>query len=325
MTITILTGDCRAVLPTLPDGTFQTCVTSPPYFGLRSYLPDGDTDKHLEIGLEPTPEEYVAELVGVFREVRRVLRDDGTLWLNIGDSYAGSRCGPQGSFGEMADRSIASQRMMRAVDGSHSGRPGGKHKDLIGIPWMVAFALRADGWYLRRDIIWHKPNPMPESVTDRPTTSHEYVFLMAKSADYFYDMDAIAEDGVVPAGTKGGKASAARFFTNRVNSRPPEYKVYSGKRNSRSVWTIATKPYKPVNDDDSHYATMPAALAERCILAGSREGDAVLDPFGGAGTTGLAADRLGRNATLIELNPRYGAQAQARLTADAPLFVDVKA
>jgi DNA modification methylase len=196
--------------------------------------------------------------------------------------------------------------------------PAIKPKDLLGIPWRVAFALQADGWYLRSAIVWHKPNPMPESVTDRPTSAYEMVFLLTKAERYFYDAGAIREEGVIPAGTKGAKGSAERFNTPGVNSRPPEYKIYDGFRNARNVWTISPKPFK-----GSHFATMPPELAERCIKAGSRPGDTVLDPFGGAGTTGLVADRLKRDAVLIELNPTYADLARDRLVADAVMFGDV--
>ena len=285
MTVTILPGDCRRVLATLPAASLQTCVTSPPYFGLRDYGADG------QIGLEPTPAEYVDELVAVFREVRRVLKDDGTLWLNLGDSYAAmrdSKATPDtlrgDSDGTLVKKGFAANRNPATLKAA-----GLKHKDLIGIPWRVAFALQADGWYLRQDIIWHKPNPMPESVTDRCTKAHEYLFLLAKSERYYYDSDAIAE----PA-------------------------LNDDSRNRRSVWTVPTKPFS-----GAHFATFPPDLIAPCILAGSRTGDVVLDPFGGAGTTGLVADRLGRDATLIELNPEYVGIAERRLTNDAPLFADI--
>jgi len=274
-----------------------------------------------EIGLETTPEAFIAELVAVFREVRRVLRDDGTLWVNIGDSYGASSGDTMSGFnarysGTGLDGGKQAQTAASAkAAGKVERRTGTKPKDLIGIPWMLAFALRADGWYLRQDIIWHKPNPMPESVTDRCTKAHEYVFLLSKSAKYYYDAAAIAEAGVYPAGTKGAKGSSERFNTPGVNSRPPEYKIYSGTRNKRSVWTVATQPFS-----GAHFATFPPALIEPCILAGCPAGGTVLDPFGGAGTTGLVADRLQRSAILIELNPAYAAIASDRITDDAPLF-----
>ena len=305
---TILTGDCLEVLRGLPDGMAQTCVTSPPYYGLRDYGHAG------QIGLEETPDAYVARLVDVFREVRRVLRDDGTLWLNLGDSYASdSKWG--GATGG---------KHVKALHGdTGAGRAkrntGLKDKDLIGIPWMVAFALRADGWWLRQDIIWHKPNPMPESVTDRCTKAHEYVFLLTKSARYFYDAAAIAEPAEYPGDDRHNRRDTRKIvdpFCADAGSRARTGNPTGETRNARSVWLIATQPYS-----GAHFATMPPALAERCIKAGSKPGDMVLDPFGGAGTTGLVADRLGRSATLIELNPEYARLARERITADAPLLV----
>jgi DNA modification methylase len=315
---TILIGDCLEVLRGLPDGMAQTCVTSPPYYGLRDYGHVG------QIGLEETPDAYVARLVDVFREVRRVLRDDGTLWLNLGDSYA--RAGG-------TDRQISSTckvgntlKTLEMLPCRKQAPPDGlKDKDLLGIPWMVAFALRADGWWLRQDIIWHKPNPMPESVTDRCTKAHEYVFLLTKSARYFYDAAAIAEDAAYTGitGMDGSGFKPPQNFSGKhsggsetLPARKTVPGMDDGKRNARSVWPIATQPYS-----GAHFATMPTALAERCIRAGSKPGDMVLDPFGGAGTTGLVADRLGRSATLIELNPEYARLARERITADAPLLV----
>jgi DNA modification methylase len=316
VTVRVLTGDCRTLLASLDAGSVQTCVTSPPYFGLRDY------GNAAQIGLEGTPDAFVAELVAVFREVRRVLRDDGTLWLNLGDSYISVGSGTQGEGGEMATRRVAQVRDRKAVHGSISRPPsvaGLRPKNLIGIPWRVAFALQADGWYLRSDIIWHKPNPMPESVTDRPTKSHEYLFLLSKSPTYFYDADAIREDSVQPerAGiletsfSTGDATSTLRCDTGRSVLRTLH-------RNRRTVWTVATQPFS-----GAHFATFPPALIEPCILAGSRRGDVVLDPFGGAGTTGLVADRLGRDAILCELNPTYAAMARRRIADDSPLFGDV--
>ena len=308
MSTQILQGDCRDLLKTLPDASVHCVVTSPPYFGLRDYGVDG------QIGLEASPDAFVAELVAVFREVRRVLRDDGTLWLNLGDSYNSGASGGLGgsTLGGGQNNQRVSNRSGRGLVNAL------KPKDLIGIPWRAAFALQQDGWYLRQDIIWHKPNPMPESVTDRCTKSHEYVFLMSKSARYFYDAAAIAEEGVIPAGTKAAKGSVERFNALGVNSRPPEYKIYDGMRNARSVWTIATQPFR-----EAHFATFPPDLAERCIKAGCPVGGTVLDPFGGAGTTGLVADRLQRSSILIELNPVYASMAKKRLEGDAPLFAKV--
>ena len=322
MTVDIIVGDCLKSLRTMPDGCVQTCVTSPPYFGLRDYGHAG------QIGLEKTPDEYVAQMVAVFREVRRVLRDDGTLWLNLGDSYAGSwgNAGGQ-NRGSGTQRPLTSGSIVKdQAERNGSFVPPGargftasgiKPKDLIGIPWRVAFALQADGWYLRQDIIWHKPNPMPESVTDRCTKAHEYIFLLSKNAKYYFDSAAMQEDGVCPAGTMAAKGSVTRTKTPFVNGRPPEYKEYTGKRNKRDVWTVTTKPFK-----GAHFATFPPDLVEPCILAGSRPGDAVLDPFGGAGTTGLVAQRHGRNTTLLELNPDYAKMARERIDADARKQLD---
>lgn len=311
MSVRVLLGDCLDILPTLAAGSVQCCVTSPPYFGLRDYGAEG------QIGLEAAPAAYIATIVAVFREVRRVLRDDGTLWLNLGDSYAGSRAGPQGKLGEMADRSIASQREMRREDGKHKARLGAKAKDLLGIPWRVAFALQDDGWFLRSDIIWVKPNPMPESVADRPTSAHEHVFLLTKQARYFYDAEAIREAGTSERdrGRPDGSATFERFGVNTSCGT-----AVDGTRNARNVWIIATQPFA-----GAHFATMPPELAERCIKAGSGPGDTVLDPFAGAFTTALVADRLHRDAIGIELNPAYCAMAQARIERDAGMFAQVAA
>jgi DNA modification methylase len=274
--------------------------------------------------LEATPDAFVAEMVAVFREVKRVLRDDGTLWLNLGDSYAA-----QGGAQVKGTKQVAGSQ-----DGAWNGvarrAPDGlKPKDLIGIPWRVAFALQADGWYLRSDIIWHKPNPMPESVTDRPTKSHEYIFLLTKSATYHYDADAIREpwssdrDDMRSKGVRTGTAYLGSGISNsekngakgdgaRVEGDSPE------GRNKRTVWTVATQPFK-----GAHFATFPPALIEPCILAGCPKGGTVLDPFGGAGTTGLVADRLGRNAVLCELNPEYATMAESRIRDENPMFTQV--
>jgi len=345
MTIKILNGDCLGVLPTLESGSVHTCVTSPPYFGLRDYGHDG------QVGLESTPDEYVAKLVAVFREVRRVLRDDGTLWLNLGDSYAGG-----GRGGNPPDSPHQKQKTNHGSVGSMQHRkmevPDGlKSKDLIGIPWRVAFALQADGWWLRQDIIWHKPNPMPESVRDRCTKAHEYVFLFSKSPRYYFDHEAIKEPvsnnpvtqarnnrsdkGFVGAknlyGTGFGQSGAGSYDRKQqrdalcgcVDEIDDDHygpitamrgcPICGGTgliqtRNRRSVWTVSTKPYK-----GAHFATFPPDLIEPCILAGAPEGGTVLDPFGGSGTTGMVAERHGRNAVLIELNPDYIALAEGRV------------
>ena len=319
----VIIGDCIEGMRSLPDQSVHTCVTSPPYFGLRDYGMAG------QIGLEATPDAFVARLVEVFREVRRVLRDDGTLWLNLGDSYAAQRGGTHqpaetlagGKGGKTADGANVNRDRHDGYNPTRNASGIGlKHKDLIGIPWRVAFALQADGWYLRQDIIWHKPNPMPESVRDRCTKAHEYLFMLSKSARYFFDAEAMREPAVYPAGTKGAKGSAERQAEKGVNARPPEYKVYDGFRNRRSVWTVTTKPYA-----GAHFATFPPDLIEPCILAGSPVGGTVLDPFGGSGTTAGVALKHGRNAVLCELNPDYAALMADRVRAlggDQPdLFV----
>lgn len=283
-------GNVLDVLPTIAAGRFRCCVTSPPYWGLRDY---GHAD---QLGLEATPEMYVERMVAVFREVRRTLTDDGTLWLNVGDSYAMSTKGSSGK----GDKQLSNVGTV-IKDRSWSIPRGLKPKDLVGIPWMLAFALRADGWYLRSDIIWAKPNPMPESVTDRPTKAHEYVFLLSKSARYFYDAAAIAD-----VATSDGPRVDKEHLS--VVGDPRDAGVYhgrcgqrlDGRRNARSVWTIASQPF-----DGAHFATMPPTLAERCILAGSKIGDEVIDPFLGSGTTGMVAERNGRRWFGVELNPNY--------------------
>ena len=333
MTVTVIEGDSRAVLSTLPEASVQCCVTSPPYFGLRDYGHAG------QIGLEPTPDAYVAEMVALFREVRRVLKDDGTLWLNLGDSYAAQRGGTEmpaetlagGVGGKSLDtdsyrgRGFSAKMLTGQESAPSRNAPvahrnakafGLKHKDLIGIPWRVAFGLQADGWYLRSDIIWHKPNPMPESVTDRPTKAHEYVVLLTKSARYYYDAAAIAEEGVDPNRQRNDRIGGANGHT--VWHSVGGVMGATVKRNARTVWAITTQPFT-----GAHFATMPPELAERCIRASSQRGDTVLDPFGGAGTTGLVADRLGRDATLIELNPAYAELARQRISGDSPLFAEL--
>jgi DNA modification methylase len=320
----------------MPDESVHCVVTSPPYFGLRDYGVAG------QIGLEETPSAFVAEMVSVFREVRRVLRKDGTLWLNLGDSYAGSwgAQGRQGATGQMSGRSVADVRERSKISAAqisaHPQRmsqtgtirePGLKPKDLIGVPWRVALALQADGWWLRQDIIWHKPNPMPESITDRCTKAHEYIFLLTKSERYFYDSDAVAE----PVGEWSKKALEGRWMrrtnygTAEVSGRNEAGMNYGSRvrgdalRNLRSVWTVATQPFS-----GAHFATFPPDLIEPCIKAGCPAGGTVLDPFGGAGTTGLVADRLGRDAILIELNPAYAEMARDRLRRDAGMFADIR-
>ncbi len=391
----ILAGDVRARLRELPDESVQCVVTSPPYWGLRDYGVDG------QIGQEPTPEEYVLKLVEVFREVRHALRNDGTAWVNLGDTYFGS----WGNYGGQ-NRGHGSQREIvngsavpnPAYDGLERYRPPSaqshpvlKPKDLVGIPWMLACALRADGWWLRSDVIWAKPNPMPESVTDRPTKSHEYVFLLAKSGRYFYDAEAIKEIAVggTPGNTTHKQQTAFEQGDDRMRTKAGLTEMIAfARHNKRSVWTIAVEAFP-----DAHFAAFPTKLVEPCILAGTSEhgccvecgapwtrkiqrsvdfqsgsgkagnipdgkfagsmqaesGDydirlgpvvttstlgwepscqcnaqvapcTVLDPFSGAGTTGLVALRLGRHYIGIELNPEYVAMSERRLRENAPLF-----
>ena len=274
----VIQGDVREVLKTLDDESVQCVVTSPPYWGLRDYGVDD------QLGLEATPEEFVENMVDVFREVKRVLRNDGTLWLNLGDSYAGSN-GSRGITENTPSVKKGDKVLLKRIEGRNftehkeGGMPivspdsiGLKHKDLVGIPWRVALALQADGWYLRSDIIWNKPNPMPEPVKDRPTKAHEYIFLLTKSPKYYYDYEAIKEKGEYPAGTRAAKASDARSSMGFVNSRPPEYKIYDGTRNKRSVWKITTKPYK-----EAHFATFPEELPETCIKAGTSKAGCCAD------------------------------------------------
>jgi DNA modification methylase len=392
MVIRALSGDCRAILPTLPDESVHCVVTSPPYWGLRDYGAAG------QLGMEASPEAYVAELVAVFRKVRRALRNDGTLWLVLGDSYASGEVGRVDGAGE--GRSLGQTQKPRS-ERRIKQSTGLAQKNLVGIPWRVAFALQEDGWYLRQDIVWAKPNPMPESVTDRCTKAHEYLFLLTKSARYYYDAEAIAEPFADERmGNPGAyqRTSQAAKGSNRDRQDTGFLNNGAGwnengaksSRNKRSVWTVATEPYP-----DAHFATFPPALIEPCISAGcpaqccakcgapwvrkvetirarpkselrgkyaeenasvrigggassiglsnwhdgrfdaqrrtlgfaascSCSADAVpgtvLDPFAGAGTTGLVADRLQRNAVLVELNPAYGTMAENRIWSDAPLF-----
>ena len=304
----VLIGDCIEAMRGLPDQSVHTCVTSPPYFGLRDYGMPG------QIGLEDTPEAFVARSVEVFREVRRVLRDDGTLWLNLGDSYCSTvKWGGGGNVGKntvAADGHVPSW----AVRAKRQNFPGIKPKDLIGIPWRVAFALQADGWFLRQDIIWHKPNPMPESVTDRCTKAHEYIFLLSKSARYYFDADAIKEASAESSIARLAQNVEAQAGSSRVPGKTNgTMKAVGGEtRNRRSVWTVTTKPFK-----GAHFATFPPDLIEPCILAGCPVGGTVLDPFGGSGTTAGVALRNSRNAILCELNPTYAAMMHDRVSSIA--------
>ena len=300
-------GDCRDTMRRwASEGVkAQMCVTSPPYFGLRDYGHVG------QIGLEQTPEQYIAAMVEVFRCVRDVLADDGTLWVNIGDSYAGGNTGGKWREGSArADGNVREDGHSRRNRNGNGAVSGCKNKDLIGIPWMLAFALRADGWYLRQDIIWHKPNPMPESVRDRCTKAHEYIFLLSKSERYFYDHEAIKEPEVMKPQRRltPRKANPNAKVHDMPVYRQMEGGTGGGMRNRRSVWTVATRPYK-----GAHFATFPPALIEPCILAGSRPGDIVLDPFMGSGTTAAVALQHGRQYLGCELNPDYGPLQVARI------------
>ncbi len=277
MNIDIYEGDCIEQLKRLADQSINTCITSPPYWGLRNYQEDK------QLGMEDTPEEFISNLVDVFREVKRVLRDDGTVWLNLGDTYCGT--GHKGNYTDPKHKEGRNGQKI-ALNNKIDGL---KSKDLVGIPWRVALALQQDGWYLRQDIIWHKPNTMPESVKDRCTKAHEYIFLLSKNKKYYYDDEAIKEDAVI------GK-----------------------KRNKRSVWTVPTKPFK-----GAHFATFPPELIEPCILAGCPEGGVVLDPFGGSGTTAVVANNHYRNAVLIELNRSYIAIMKKRLEEQGSILINI--
>lgn len=331
-------GDSLEVIKTFPDESIDCVVTSPPYYGLRDYGVDG------QIGLEESPEEYIDKLVTLFREIRRVLKDEGTLWVNLGDSYNCYK-------GNASKTNFDTDYMGGNMGGAHPARESGfglqskglKPKDLMGIPWRFAFAMQADGWYLRQDIIWHKPNPMPESVTDRCTKSHEYIFLLSKSEKYYFDNEEIQEEAVTQIdprigkreeynGIRDGQAengqrafvslkTGPRMGGNRYgDSDDSHYATKSGKeldpqmdgemvvRNKRSVWTVPVKPNK-----EAHFATYPPRLIRPCILAGCPENGVVLDPFMGSGTTGIVARKLGRNYVGIELNPEYQKMSERRI------------
>lgn len=326
----IICGDCLEVLKTLPDKSVDCCITSPPYYGLRDYGTGkwiggdpncqhkmrrsqaelvgnvgnaiykticplcGAVREDKQIGLEETPEEYIQKLVDVFKEVKRVLKDEGTLWVNIGDTYNGDK---KGNTEIYKNPSVAdSQSFCKKL------WSGAKQKDLIGIPWMLAFALRSDGWYLRQDIIWAKPNPMPEPVKDRCTKSHEYIFLLSKKPHYYFDYEAIQEDAKFKDDKRNGKGRIAYDGkrTTEGTRAQQSFVTISEKRNKRDVWSITTQAVK-----EAHFATFPEKLIEPCILAGCPIGGIVLDPFFGSGTTGRVASRLGRDYIGIELNPEY--------------------
>lgn len=305
----ILQGDCLDEMEWMANESVQCCVTSPPYFGLRDYGHAG------QIGLETSPAEYVHRLVDVFREVRRVLKPDGTLWLNLGDSYNGYMANQRGTGLE-----TKRQQARKYIEpGAGLRTDTMKNKDLMGIPWRVAFALQEDGWYLRQDIIWHKPNPMPESVRDRCTKAHEYIFLFSKSPKYYFDNEAMKEPASGPAGTvrkdQTRKMNATPLYQSNRGGRTQEPMKQGamgtpedGMRNRRSVWTVPTRPYK-----GAHFAVYPPKLIEPCILAGSRVGDVVFDPFAGSGTTGVVAVTHGRRAIMCELNAEYAELIKARI------------
>jgi DNA modification methylase len=301
----ILVGDAVARLRELPDGVARTCVTSPPYWGLRDYGNDG------QLGLEGTPQEFVENLCLVFDEVWRVLADDGTLWVNLGDSYAGS-----GKGGQSAAKRSENWQPEYANKGLVP--EGLKAKDLVGIPWRFAFAMQDCGWYLRQDIIWAKPNPMPESVTDRCTKSHEYIFLFSKRPKYYYDHEAIKSPVKDDWGTRD--RTNGKYHNEGTGLQPHSglEKKYD-MANKRSVWTVSTKPYK-----GAHFAVYPPALIEPCIKAGSAEGDTVLDPFSGSGTTGEVALKNGRNYVGIELNPDYAALSEKRINNAIGMLGEVR-
>ena len=307
---TIINGNSLEVLKSLPDNSIDCCVTSPPYYALRDYGCDG------QIGLEETPEKYIESLCDVFSEVRRVLTPEGTLWLNIGDSYNGNKVG---------NTEVVKNKKVSESNDFHKKLWGGaKPKDLIGIPWMLAFALRSQGWYLRQDIIWHKPNPMPESVTDRCTKSHEYIFLLSKSQKYYFDYESIMEpcaDQERNNFQSGSRANGINKDRNdndlgeRSKTWKPKTIDNQKVRNKRSVWEVNTKPCK-----EAHFATYPFELIKPCILAGCPENGIVLDPFMGSGTTAIVARSLNRNYLGVELNPEYIKIAHKRLEKHLGMF-----
>ena len=305
---TILFGDCRETLKQF-DEKARMCVTSPPYYGLRDY---GGEEK--QIGLEQTPEEYIEQMVEVMSLVRDCLTDDGTLWLNIGDSYYNYKSGT----GEYAKQSFAKNRQDLPMKTPKRANKleGFKDKELMGIPWMLAFALRADGWHLRQDIIWNKPNPMPESVRDRCTKAHEYIFLLTKERDYYYDNEAIKEKAVGErwGGNTPINMNNTKDTDNQFSGLTRQRKMVYDKRNKRSVWTVNKKPYK-----GAHFAVYPPELIEPCILAGSEKGDIVLDPFMGSGTTAAVAKSLGRDYIGCELHEDYGNLIQKRVREYHPV------
>lgn len=314
MSVRVLTGDCREIMAAMDVDSVDCIVTSPPYWGLRDYGVAG------QLGMESTLGEHIATMVDVFEHARRVLKPIGTLWLNYGDSYASGING----------RSAADTKALGNDDRTFRDKPfstvGGvlKPKDLCMVSNRLAIALQDAGWWVRSEIIWAKPNPMPESIRDRPTSSHEKLWLLAKSERYFYDAEAIAEPGEESSAARyksvfwKGKYADVSYLPNGKSGNTVGMKPYTGMRNKRNVWTIPSLPFP-----DAHFATFPPALVEPCILAGCPKGGTVLDPFGGAGTTGMVADRLGRNAIMIELNPAYAEMTRTRLVADAGMFAEI--
>lgn len=314
MSVKIFVGDCLDSMKKMDDGSVNCCVTSPPYFALRDY---GCKE---QIGLEESPEKYVEKLVEVFREVRRVLRDDGTLWLNLGDSYARSGGGVESKMNTVHKMKVGQKATYLAggMQSINKVLDGLKSKDLIGIPWRVAFALQADGWWLRQDIIWHKPNPMPESVQDRCTKSHEYIFLLSKRPHYHFDNEAIKVPSKQDWGTRD--RTNGKYHNEGTGLQPHSGLAKSYEMaNKRSVWSVPTKPFK-----GAHFATFPPDLIQPCILAGCPVGGTVLDPFGGAGTTALVSERNGRNSIMCELNSEYAQLASDRIKNDSQMFSSVE-
>jgi DNA modification methylase len=307
MNYTIIEGDCIEKLKQLPEKSINTCVTSPPYYALRNYQMDG------QVGVEESPDDYVQKIVQVFREVRRVLKDDGTIWINLGDSYAGS--GGAGNQFDQIENGLSPYKQ--------TGSPkdiGLKPKDLIGIPWRVAFALQADGWYLRSDIIWHKPNPMPESVKDRPTKSHEYIFLMSKNRTYYYDQESIK----TPVKQENMKGTTTHKRSTKDWGDGTGVKTHNGfdksydMANKRDVWTVPTDKF-----EGQHFATFPKELIKPCILAGCPEGGTVLDPFNGSGTTCIVSLQNNRKYIGIELNPEYCIIAHKRISTEVSPLISI--
>ena len=307
MNYTIIEGDCIQKMKELPEKSINTCVTSPPYYALRNYQMDG------QVGVEESPDDYVQKIVQVFREVRRVLKDDGTIWINLGDSYAGS--GGAGNQFDQIENGLSPYKQ--------TGSPkdiGLKPKDLMGIPWRVAFALQADGWYLRSDIIWHKPNPMPESVKDRPTKSHEYIFLMSKNRTYYYDQESIK----TPVKQENMKGTPTHKRSTKDWGDGTGVKTHNGfdksydMANKRDVWTVPTDKF-----EGQHFATFPKELIKPCILAGCPEGGTVLDPFNGSGTTCIVSLQNNRKYIGIELNPEYCIIAHKRISTEVSPLISI--